>query len=570
LLQRRREMIRTSAHLYQRLWANLPRVAPLVLVAMLLVGMLVPVYADEVGWRLQERAGIDGVDKLYSEQCGPNTLAAPPWFMLPVRFYSSFFNQLLPDPFWLRVSGVAYAVVWVALLLLLIRRVTGAERRSTLSGLGCGLMGLGVMPWLLVWSRPEQPIILAATAGLLIALGGARTQRWGPMLIALLATVALSYHFKALVLMPLFIACIAATAPLRAAWWNRGLAIAAVGAMAMVGARYWFARLSCPDDVLLAAAGLKQNISLQLLTGSGSWFSAPLRLIANYNLPAYVTQAAPDITPMSNWLPAHLVTKPVQIGWCVAMILAWTAGYGLTVWALIDAARRRVRDARPWLALVVLGCASVWCVGQVVRNVYEASFVLPLLTLAMVLALSTPGLPARLEAATRGTARAIALALPLSALSGAGDLWAIAGRWFGTRRLSARAPLFAGHCRLSRLAHADFGRGTAVRHQARNGARPADRRCHLFRADEQPPARGQDQRARTALAREPDRSDRLSQGARLLRHRGQLRHPARGSPAQGAATGRFLLPRACPMVRGLRNAPHRPYGRTMMGRIAGI
>ena len=33
----------------------------------LLLGLLVPVYSDEVGWRLQERAGLDGVDKLYSE-----------------------------------------------------------------------------------------------------------------------------------------------------------------------------------------------------------------------------------------------------------------------------------------------------------------------------------------------------------------------------------------------------------------------------------------------------------------------------------------------------------------------
>lgn len=55
----------------------------IVFVASLLGGMMLPVYTDEIGWRLQERAALDGVDKLYSDICGPNTLAVPPSFMWP-------------------------------------------------------------------------------------------------------------------------------------------------------------------------------------------------------------------------------------------------------------------------------------------------------------------------------------------------------------------------------------------------------------------------------------------------------------------------------------------------------
>ena len=57
-----------------------------VLIAALLAGLFLPVYTDEIGWRLQERAGFDGVDKLYTEICGPNTLARPPFWMMPVRY----------------------------------------------------------------------------------------------------------------------------------------------------------------------------------------------------------------------------------------------------------------------------------------------------------------------------------------------------------------------------------------------------------------------------------------------------------------------------------------------------
>jgi hypothetical protein len=84
-------------------------------------------------------------------------------------------QQRLAHPFAVRLSGVAYALVWMVMLLALIRRLTAdGQRRGQLTTLACGLMGLGLMPWLLVWSRPEQPIILSATAALLIATGPAR------------------------------------------------------------------------------------------------------------------------------------------------------------------------------------------------------------------------------------------------------------------------------------------------------------------------------------------------------------------------------------------------------------
>ena len=69
----------------------------------LLFGLLLPIYTDEVGWRMQLRAGMDGgIDRMISDICGPNTNAAPPLFMMPFRHVSAWLNLAFPDPLYVR------------------------------------------------------------------------------------------------------------------------------------------------------------------------------------------------------------------------------------------------------------------------------------------------------------------------------------------------------------------------------------------------------------------------------------------------------------------------------------
>jgi hypothetical protein len=129
---------------YLRLFHMLRHGVVASLVLGLLGGLLLPLYTDEVGWRLQERAWIDGVDKLYSDQCGPNTLSIPPFFMWPVRWYSGFFNLHFAQPYWVRISGVLYACLWLYLLLALIRRIArNRTERHMIAIIACTLIGLG-------------------------------------------------------------------------------------------------------------------------------------------------------------------------------------------------------------------------------------------------------------------------------------------------------------------------------------------------------------------------------------------------------------------------------------------
>jgi hypothetical protein len=132
----------------------------------------------------------------------------------------------------------------------------------------------------------------------------------------------------------------------RRAWPVLGLCVLALVSAAVVATHYWLARLACPGP----GAGRRScqpESGLSMLAHHGGalgWMMAPLRLIANYQMPAYVAQAAPDITPMSNWLLPHLVSKPTQIGWTIALNLLWLAGFVLMAWALVAALWQRRLD----------------------------------------------------------------------------------------------------------------------------------------------------------------------------------------------------------------------------------
>lgn len=373
----------------------------------ILAGIFLPVYTDEVGWRFQERAGIDGVDKMFGEQCGPNTLARPPFFMMPVRWYSAFFNTAFADPFYVRLSGILYALAWMAMVVVLIRRVTADARERVLLLIVCfGLMALGTMPMLLVWSRPEQPIVLATSAALLLAWSDWRDRTiltpagvaWGrSALILALGVIAISYHIKAIFLLPLFLTCIGLASRGRQAHAPRALAgVLLIGATA-VAVRYWTQRLQCPGDPVLWAEYARNNMGAALtgITGPGQLLQAIGRLIGNISLTQYFGLTVPPALPMSNWLEPRQIGTGVTAAWFRPHILLWSAALLLAVvrvGADVPAMWRARRiDPRAFVVAVLLCTIVGWSATQAIRNVYEASLILPLTMLAVLFGLVGAG-----------------------------------------------------------------------------------------------------------------------------------------------------------------------------------
>jgi hypothetical protein len=375
--------------------------------ASLLAGMFLPVYSDEIGWRFQERAGFDGVDKMFSDLCGLNTLARPPWFMMPARHYSSLFNTLFADPFYVRLSGVGYAMIWVLLLIILIGRITNNRHdRSSLTIIGLGLMSLGLLPLILVWSRPEQPILLAATAALVIASRDYRSgcpdttaaTSWRrSILILLLGIIAISYHLKGIIVIPLFLTCLISASRGRSALVSRLVTGSALIGVSVVATQYWVHRFQCPGDPILAArfVGYSMGAALTGASHGGQLVPALLKIFSNADLLEYIGFTAPSNEPMSDWLERNQVSFAQSTIWFRGLIFAWMAVLILAMISLTIAAgkalRQRKLDPKIAMALVIFASAIGWSATQITRNVYEASFVLPLVMMAALFALAAPG-----------------------------------------------------------------------------------------------------------------------------------------------------------------------------------
>lgn len=349
------------------------------LLASLLTGLLLPVYTDEVAWRFQLSRHFQdgGVDYATGETCGPNTAATPALFMLPVRAFSSLLTALFDDPMWVRIAGVGLAMTAIFLIRAILRRA--APGRSDIELLAWSLLGLGVLPLLLVWSRPEQPVLLCLLGALLV-----RDRRWAAGAIVALVAIALSYHLKALFYLPVFVAAIWLGGGQRHMKW---VATVAVVVLAAVAYRYWSDRFACPNDPLLAAKIRGENASALLAGGDWRALRAAIPHLAANALPAtYLKVALPAPAYMSNWLPAATLPSGLLAAWNVAGAIAWYLGFGIGTVALGLAAR-----AKAWravLPLLLLVCATGWATMQTTKNSYEAALYLPALVLAITLALA--------------------------------------------------------------------------------------------------------------------------------------------------------------------------------------
>jgi hypothetical protein len=409
--------------------SRLRNFAAIGLIAALVGGFFIPVYTDEIGWRFQERAGFDGVDKLFSDICGPNTLAAPPFFMMPARYFSSILNSLFADPLFIRISGMIYAAGIVALALRLINKLAADQRdRLFFQTFVLSLLAIGMMPFLLVWSRPEQPILLCLLTVLPIALASRQSEPRGvrallpAIAVILLWIVAISYHLKGLFLFPVFAACLfyASQRISAAIRLGSGAVFLALTASAAV---YWVGRMGCPDSPILASHFAQNSLggAIASVRSVPEALAVGKQMFANLGLTDYVMPVAPSPFPLSDWLERGQMSESLGFVVFLLLIAIWAmalvAGVAALVAGLIDAWRKRRIDPRLVLSLACLIAIVGWNATQNWVNAYEAPFVLVTMLIAIVLAFSADPRPARrrgwVEKVTAGLA-VLALLNPLA------------------------------------------------------------------------------------------------------------------------------------------------------------
>ena len=403
-----------------RSWA----VAAGALLACYLLGMLLPVYSDEIGWRFSHRAAYDGgVDISGNDLCGPATIAAPPWFMMPMRWFSWAANSAFPAPVYVRLAGVACALLWLGLLVQLARKCfADRAERNLQATLVLSLMGLGWLPLIMVMSRPEQPIILVTALVVLIGLSRPAADNIGTWLrgtaIVVLVALSTSYHPKGVVYSVVAAVAIWFCGRGRATPGARLLLLVGLVALDYAAFHYWVTRLACPGDPVLARAWAKENVALLLAQPHGMTVLLQ-QVIAGLDLSRYPALAMPINNPMSFWLPAGLFPQAplpwlggaILLVWDVALVLA-----GIQAWRFYAARRMQaLREPRWLLGLSLVACVVVWGSTQIIRNVYEAGHSLPMLALGVLL---LNGLPVKPWPVWSRAAKAlVAVLLPLAMAS---------------------------------------------------------------------------------------------------------------------------------------------------------
>lgn len=385
------------------------------------LGSLLPTFTDEVGWRFQERAALDGVDKLFADICGPATLATPPWFMWPVRAYSAVFNVLFPDPLFVRMSGVLYALALLALVWVLIERLfNGSVAKSAVRAIAFGLLSLGMLPLLLVWSRPEQPILLSLLGSSILSSrawagpgrAGGKSLYMVIGAIVALSTIAVSYHAKGVFLAPLYILCALTCAKGPGTVIPRIAGCAIMAALALWAAVYWSERMACPGDPEIAAGNSKLNIATQIVSGNLS-AEVMAKLASNANILRYPLITAPNETPIANWITPHALSNELATRFRISLALLWAAILIFTIGCLLRGAwlvRQRPEGLPPLLlAASILVLQFAWAAMQEVKNTYEATSVVPLLIVCLALSLHAARPGPRFSKALGSAAAVLAL-----------------------------------------------------------------------------------------------------------------------------------------------------------------
>jgi hypothetical protein len=352
---------------------------------------------------------------------------------------SGWVDIRFPDPLFVRLLGVTCAIGWAFMMRALIGRIANDPRqRCLLRTLAFALMGMGVLPIMLVMSRPDQAVLIAITSALFVAVVAAqrpeeigwRAWLW-PILIAVFALVAVAFHLKGILFAPLILVCIYFSGKRRKT--PRFAAALLFTVLAAQGAQYWVERFRCPDDPVLAEKLAKQNIASALAT-EGDWGTVTMTALMGANPNNYLMIAEARKLPMSAWLPRNQIDDETSLIRFTAMGLAWNCASLIALSCLIRALLLRWRERRIDLAVAVpvalAGTAMVWGISQRVRNDYEIMTVLPMLALFCVFSLAAvPWTPHR----TKQLGLCAALIAMLSLLGQADIIW----RYFPSLRSAA-------------------------------------------------------------------------------------------------------------------------------------
>jgi hypothetical protein len=174
------------------------------------IAFYVPVYGDEPQWKLTvSRLFLDGGKLIYLfPACVDTFLLDPPLTWYPARWLDAWLYGDASNPFMLRQSGW---LIFLVLVLVWSRFLSTNAKLTWTNALlfVAAYFSFGMMPYLMVFNRPEQSILIWLTLGLGVMYGA---QKWPPsslsakglitVIFGLLTCLIAAAHPKGLYFLP--------------------------------------------------------------------------------------------------------------------------------------------------------------------------------------------------------------------------------------------------------------------------------------------------------------------------------------------------------------------------------
>jgi|GEM_PF-1113211 len=351
-----------------------------------------PIYGDEIAWKIfSNRLFVDQSKLVYIfAQCNRGYWLDMPITWYPMQWFDSIVYGNASNPTVMRMWGWLWFIVlmgsWATIL-----RITSKLSLTTCILFVVVFFSFGITPFIMVFNRPEQPLLIWVSLILLITLWFDHrplkthiSKAFVTALFALVACLLAATHPKGLFFFPLLLLvwwrCVK--------WWPGSLPLLAIMAWtAFETKRIWYLRTSCDEFPGLSA--LLQNLTLrpnQLWQEPVAFVSGVLTNLINST--RYISQMAFDAAYPSDWLPPGGATfNQLSVVW-TSQVLVWLPIILVTLIIFLNflhLAASKTHGKRYWpIALFLLLSLVVIMSFQTAKNFYESSLIWPLLLLVAI------------------------------------------------------------------------------------------------------------------------------------------------------------------------------------------
>jgi hypothetical protein len=351
--------------------------------------MGLPVYTDEIGWKLiQARWLTDGNKAVIAlPMCNRFELNIP-FYTLPFRIFDSVLNSFNTTPLAIRVFGGVIA----GLIVVLVPAVAflskfKADGIAKITILTCFAAGIGNMPFVLIMNRPEQiELYTLLTLALPIIIGSTienkNTKYYVLSFLIITSCYALYCHPRAIFLLPLICTAYFYWADRR---WVAAAASLATGAFGVATTLDWAQRITCKSEEY--SDNLRyQNLLNALSDGKLHLYTQSMTAKINDDFArfTFVDRIRLDLSSTADMIP-KIINPSIHDNQSAIDFLFFFVGIvGLAAFLIVaarDITRRSVQlRTLALLSLWTLYFASV--LTRINRETYEEALIVPTVLLA--------------------------------------------------------------------------------------------------------------------------------------------------------------------------------------------